>query len=106
MEGRRAEGHLLLRGSPPPSQLAPYSLLQPNDASPVKLNTAAILREGALYQRQVERELQRWVAAPWPPCPSGSSRGGGAWPLQSCRGGFGGGGVGPKQASVRVTAAS
>ncbi|XP_060044325.1 cilia- and flagella-associated protein 99 isoform X4 [Erinaceus europaeus] len=30
----------------------------PNDV-PVKLNTAAILREGALYQRQVERELQR-----------------------------------------------
>ncbi|XP_027453421.2 cilia- and flagella-associated protein 99 isoform X3 [Zalophus californianus] len=26
---------------------------------PVKLNTAAILREGSLYQRQVEKELQR-----------------------------------------------
>ena len=25
----------------------------------VKLNTTAILREGALYQRQVEQELQR-----------------------------------------------
>ncbi|KAM9742554.1 cilia- and flagella-associated protein 99 [Dama dama] len=31
----------------------------PNDSAPVKLNTAAILREGALYQRQVEKELQR-----------------------------------------------
>ncbi|XP_036108714.1 cilia- and flagella-associated protein 99 [Molossus molossus] len=31
---------------------------RPNEV-PVKLNTAAILREGALYQRQVEKELQR-----------------------------------------------
>uniref|UniRef100_A0A8C9I6M9 Cilia and flagella associated protein 99 n=1 Tax=Piliocolobus tephrosceles TaxID=591936 RepID=A0A8C9I6M9_9PRIM len=29
------------------------------DNVPVKLNTTAILREGALYQRQVEQELQR-----------------------------------------------
>ncbi|XP_058402560.1 cilia- and flagella-associated protein 99 [Diceros bicornis minor] len=32
---------------------------RPNDDVPVKLNTAAILREGALFQRQVEKELQR-----------------------------------------------
>ncbi|XP_055988670.1 cilia- and flagella-associated protein 99 [Sorex fumeus] len=32
--------------------------LQPNNMT-VKLNTAAILREGSLYQRQVEKELQR-----------------------------------------------
>ncbi|KAF5916494.1 hypothetical protein HPG69_016246 [Diceros bicornis minor] len=32
---------------------------EPNDDVPVKLNTAAILREGALFQRQVEKELQR-----------------------------------------------
>ncbi|XP_039693927.1 cilia- and flagella-associated protein 99 [Pteropus medius] len=32
---------------------------RPNDSVPVKLNTAAILREGALYQRQAEKELQR-----------------------------------------------
>ncbi|EGW11035.1 hypothetical protein I79_016886 [Cricetulus griseus] len=31
---------------------------KPNNL-PVKLNTATILREGALYQRQVEKELQR-----------------------------------------------
>ncbi|KAM5340863.1 cilia- and flagella-associated protein 99 isoform 1-T3 [Glossophaga mutica] len=31
---------------------------RPNEV-PVKLNTATILREGALYQRQVEKELQR-----------------------------------------------
>ncbi|XP_012579520.1 PREDICTED: cilia- and flagella-associated protein 99 [Condylura cristata] len=34
------------------------TFFRPN-AAPVKLNTAAILREGALYQQQVERELQR-----------------------------------------------
>ena len=31
---------------------------QPSEA-PVKLNTAALLREGSLYRRQVEKELQR-----------------------------------------------
>ncbi|KAB0388893.1 hypothetical protein E2I00_009337, partial [Balaenoptera physalus] len=45
---------------PPRIVKAPkLTFYRPNDASPVKLNTAAILREGALYQRQVERELQR-----------------------------------------------
>uniref|UniRef100_A0A8C0Q9W0 Cilia and flagella associated protein 99 n=2 Tax=Canis lupus familiaris TaxID=9615 RepID=A0A8C0Q9W0_CANLF len=33
-------------------------VIPPNNV-PVKLNTAAILREGSLYQRQVEKELQR-----------------------------------------------
>ncbi|XP_073660861.1 cilia- and flagella-associated protein 99 isoform X3 [Tursiops truncatus] len=45
---------------PPRILKAPkLTFYRPNDDSPVKLNTAAILREGALYQRQVERELQR-----------------------------------------------
>lgn len=59
MRGRRAEGHSLLQGSPTPSVTAAPTLPQPNNA-PVKLNTAAVLREAALYQRQVEKELQRW----------------------------------------------
>uniref|UniRef100_A0A8C4MXY2 Cilia and flagella associated protein 99 n=1 Tax=Equus asinus TaxID=9793 RepID=A0A8C4MXY2_EQUAS len=50
-KGERLPSHLITAGAP--------SLLQPNDDVPVKLNTAAILREGALYQRQVEKELQR-----------------------------------------------
>lgn len=53
-------GHLLARLSPTSHQTAagPSCLLQTNNV-PVKLNTAAILREGSLYQRQVEKELER-----------------------------------------------
>ena len=43
----------------------PNPLPQPNDNAPVKLNTAAILREGALYQRQVEKELQGISCVNW-----------------------------------------
>lgn len=46
------------QGTPTPPQPAPHPSPQPNEV-PVKLNTATILREGALYQRQVEKELQR-----------------------------------------------
>ncbi|XP_008057161.1 cilia- and flagella-associated protein 99 [Carlito syrichta] len=44
---------------PPRIQKTPKLTLYKPDNIPVKLNTAAILREGALYQRQVEKELQR-----------------------------------------------
>ncbi|XP_035309390.1 cilia- and flagella-associated protein 99 isoform X2 [Cricetulus griseus] len=45
--------------SPPRIQRTPsLTFYKPNNL-PVKLNTATILREGALYQRQVEKELQR-----------------------------------------------
>lgn len=55
--GQKGRGHLLLQG---PHTDSLSSFPQPNDDIPIKLNTAAILREGALYQRQVEKELQRW----------------------------------------------
>ncbi|XP_021019591.1 cilia- and flagella-associated protein 99 isoform X1 [Mus caroli] len=43
----------------PPIRRTPnLTFYKPNNL-PVKLNTATILREGALYQRQVEKELQR-----------------------------------------------
>nr|XP_019567071.1 PREDICTED: cilia- and flagella-associated protein 99 isoform X12 [Rhinolophus sinicus] len=50
-----------LRLQSPPRICKTLQLLfcRPNDDIPIKLNTAAILRERALYQRQVERELQR-----------------------------------------------
>ncbi|XP_062963303.1 cilia- and flagella-associated protein 99 [Cynocephalus volans] len=44
---------------PPRIQRTPKLTFYRPDNVPVKLNTAAILREGALYQRQVEKELQR-----------------------------------------------
>lgn len=55
LEGLRADSRML--ASEPPT-IHPSPLPQPNNL-PVKLNTATILREGALYQRQVEKELQR-----------------------------------------------
>uniref|UniRef100_A0A8W4FEM5 Cilia and flagella associated protein 99 n=1 Tax=Sus scrofa TaxID=9823 RepID=A0A8W4FEM5_PIG len=58
LASRSPQGHSLLQGSPTPSVTAAPTLPQPNNA-PVKLNTAAVLREAALYQRQVEKELQR-----------------------------------------------
>nr|XP_020018284.1 cilia- and flagella-associated protein 99 [Castor canadensis] len=45
--------------SPPRIQRTPKLTFYKPDNLPVKLNTATILREGALYQRQVEKELQR-----------------------------------------------
>eukprot|EP00070_Physeter_catodon_P016413 XP_023975042.1 cilia- and flagella-associated protein 99 [Physeter catodon] len=59
--GEPADSEKKLRLRFPPRILTAPKLTfyRPNDDSPVKLNTAAILREGALYQRQVERELQR-----------------------------------------------
>ncbi|XP_016051366.1 PREDICTED: cilia- and flagella-associated protein 99 [Miniopterus natalensis] len=62
----RARGEPPVQGSkklrlrfPPRIRKTPkLTFYKPNEV-PVKLNTAAILREGALYQRQVEKELQR-----------------------------------------------
>ncbi|XP_037685206.1 cilia- and flagella-associated protein 99 [Choloepus didactylus] len=45
--------------APPQIRRTPKLTFYRPDHVPVKLNTAAILREGALYQRQVEKELQR-----------------------------------------------
>ncbi|XP_054580243.1 cilia- and flagella-associated protein 99 [Eptesicus fuscus] len=49
---------LRLRCSPLIRQSPKLTFYPPNEV-PVKLNTTAILREGALYRRQVEKELQR-----------------------------------------------
>ncbi|XP_040602849.1 cilia- and flagella-associated protein 99 isoform X2 [Mesocricetus auratus] len=45
--------------SPPRIRRTPNLTFYKPNSFPVKLNTATILREGALYQRQVEKELQR-----------------------------------------------
>ncbi|XP_071077425.1 cilia- and flagella-associated protein 99 isoform X4 [Desmodus rotundus] len=49
---------LRLRFLPRIHKTPKLTFYKPNEV-PVKLNTATILREGALYQRQVEKELQR-----------------------------------------------
>nr|XP_027801201.2 cilia- and flagella-associated protein 99 [Marmota flaviventris] len=46
-------------GCPTHIQKSPKLTFYRPDNIPIKLNTAAILREGALYQKQVEKELQR-----------------------------------------------
>lgn len=58
MKGMRAGGSLVAPKGPLKSPPQPVPAPQPDNV-PVKLNTTAILREGALYQRQVEQELQR-----------------------------------------------
>nr|XP_042141744.1 cilia- and flagella-associated protein 99 isoform X4 [Peromyscus maniculatus bairdii]XP_042141745.1 cilia- and flagella-associated protein 99 isoform X4 [Peromyscus maniculatus bairdii] len=47
-----------LQSASPIRRTPNVTFFKPN-TFPVKLNTATILREGALYQRQVEKELQR-----------------------------------------------
>ncbi|XP_006893717.1 PREDICTED: plectin-like [Elephantulus edwardii] len=47
------------QATPRIQKVSKLTFYKPNSHMPVKLNAAAILREGALYQRQVERELQR-----------------------------------------------
>ncbi|KAM5271288.1 cilia- and flagella-associated protein 99 [Ctenodactylus gundi] len=51
--------HLQLQSVLPRIRKTPKLTFYRPDHIPIKLNTAAILREGALYQRQVERELRR-----------------------------------------------
>uniref|UniRef100_A0A8C3YP29 Cilia and flagella associated protein 99 n=1 Tax=Catagonus wagneri TaxID=51154 RepID=A0A8C3YP29_9CETA len=46
------------RDPPPILKIPKLTFYRPSN-TPVKLNTAAVLREAALYQRQVEKELQR-----------------------------------------------
>ncbi|XP_077732350.1 cilia- and flagella-associated protein 99 isoform X1 [Canis aureus] len=53
-----SEKKLQLRFMPRILKTPKLTFYKPNNV-PVKLNTAAILREGSLYQRQVEKELQR-----------------------------------------------
>lgn len=86
-----------------PTAAGPSSLLQPNEV-PVKLNTAAILREGSLYQRQVEKELQRWERRSSPPSEE-EGQGVALVGIEGARWLWCFGGV-HKQASVGVTAVS
>ncbi|XP_029805351.1 cilia- and flagella-associated protein 99 [Suricata suricatta] len=63
----QSRGEPLTQGSPKKLQLqlmprilrTPKLTFYKTSNVPVKLNTAAVLREGSLYQRQVEKELER-----------------------------------------------